>query len=445
VTTFGLSGAKTAGAKTASGKPTDVTTRPGQEEDRPVLLLLHWWHAAFAVTLVFTATWTASVEHPATRVGIATGCYALLGIWYVVAPGGLVRGRSGGVYLAGALLLFAVSVAVTPYASFLLFILIPHCFVVLPLRPAFAAILGLSALSSAAQLERTGISRGDALSVTIFGVMTVLLSVLIGGWVTRVAEQSQQRAELIDELDRTRAELARASREAGTAAERARLAGEIHDTLAQGFTSILMLLQTAQAGLAPAPGTDPDAVTDTVRTEAVRTQLALAASTARDALAEARSFVAALAPVPLQSAPLLDAVRRVVEDFGARSGVRAHLEVTGVARDLPAATEVVLLRATQEALANIHRHAGATTATVHLAFGVPGSSAAGSSLTVTDDGCGIDPAIAPGYGLRGMRARVEQAGGRLRVGSAGVGSAGVGSAGVGLTRSGGTRVELYLP
>jgi signal transduction histidine kinase len=395
------------------------------EDARPGLLLLRWWHAAFAVTVVFTAAWTGSAEPSPTRVGVAMGCYALLGAWYVVAPGGLVRGCRGRLYLAGALLLFTAAVAVTPDASFLLFILIPQCFVVLPVRPAWAAVLGLSLLSSASQLERAGVSRGDALSVTIFGVMTVLLSVLISGWVTRITAQSRQRAELIDELDRTRAELARASHDAGTAAERARLAGEIHDTLAQGFTSILMLLQTAQAGLEPAPGTAAASATD-----AVRAQLSLAASTAREALAEARSFVAALAPVPLQSAPLVDAVRRVVDDFGARSGVQAHLDVSGEPRHLPAGTEVVLLRATQEALANIHRHAGARTATVELAFGVPGSTHPGSSLTVSDDGRGIDPAIAPGYGLRGMRDRVEQVGGRLCVGAAG---------------DVGTRVELYLP
>jgi signal transduction histidine kinase len=400
---------------------------PASPRDRSVLLLLPWWHIAFAATVGVTAVLTGADERPAWRVLVALGLYALLVVWYVVAPESrLGDGQWGGVYLTGALILFTGAVLVTPFASFLLFVLIPQCFVVLPLRPAWVAVIGLSLLSSTSQLHRSGFSKGDTISVSIFGVMTVVMSVLITGWVGRIAEQSQQRAELIDELDRTRAELAEVSRDAGMAAERARLAGEIHDTMAQGFTSILMLLQTAQAGLDTGPASASETAPMTVRT-----QLSLAEATARDALAEARSFVSALTPAALQSAPLIDAVRRAVEDFGARSGVRACLEVTGEPRPLSANTEVVLLRATQEALANIHRHAAARTATVTLAF-----SATGSSLTVTDDGCGIEPAAAPGYGLRGMRARVEQVGGRLCIGAAvGVGAAG----GVGTT------LELYVP
>jgi signal transduction histidine kinase len=390
--------------------------------------VLPWWHIAVGATVVVTAAVTAATEHPAWRVVVALGLYALLGLWYVVTPWGRrAEAHWGGFYLTGALILFTGAVLVTPFASFLLFVLIPQCFLVLPRRPAWAAILGLSLLSSASQLERSGLSKGDAISVTIFGVMTVVLSVLISGWVTRIAVQSEQRAELIHELDRTRAELAEVSRDAGVAAERARLAGEIHDTMAQGFTSILMLLQTAQAGLdaGSASAAARSAAVPTAVPAAVRTQLTLAEATAREALAEARSFVAALTPAALQSAPLIDAVRRVVEDFGARSGVQAHLEVTGEPRALSAPTEVVLLRATQEALANIHRHAAAHTATVTLAF-----EAGGSSLTVTDDGRGIEPAVTPGYGLRGMRARVEQVGGRLCIGTAG---------------GAGTTLELHLP
>jgi signal transduction histidine kinase len=365
------------------------------------LLLLRWWHAAFAATVVFTAVWTIADRQTADRQAAALGLYGLLSVWYAITFRGLREARTGRVYLAGAAVAFAAAVTASPDASFLLFVLIPQCFVVLALRPAWVAVLGLSMLSSASQLAREGLNRGAVISVSLFGVMTVALSVLISGWVVRVAEQSKQRGELIDELDRTRTELARVSRDAGMAAERERLAGEIHDTLAQGFTSILMLLQATQATLEHP---------DTAALRTVRSQLALAESTARDGLAEARSLVAALGPVGLQSASLTEAVRRAVEDFGVRSGVRARLEVTGRPRVLTANTEVVLLRAAQEALANIHRHAAATEATVTLAFDEDAAR-----LTVTDDGRGFDAAAARGYGLGAMRKRVEQMGGGLRI------------------------------
>ena len=66
-------------------------------------------------------------------------------------------------------------------------------------------------------------------------------------WVFRIIDQSYERASLISELGQTRAELAQANRKAGVLAERQRLSGEIHDTVAQGFTSIIMLLQAADA------------------------------------------------------------------------------------------------------------------------------------------------------------------------------------------------------
>jgi signal transduction histidine kinase len=72
--------------------------------------------------------------------------------------------------------------------------------------------------------------------------------------------------------------------------------------------------------------------------------------------------------------------------------------------------EVVLLRAAQEALTNVRRHAGATEAAVLLAY-APGSV----RLVVRDDGRGFDPAAADGYGLPGMRSRAEQVDGTLTV------------------------------
>ena len=137
-------------------------------------------------------------------------------------------------------------------------------------------------------------------------------------------------------------------------AERHRLAGEIHDTLAQGFTSIVTLLQAGQASL--------DAASP------ARRHLDLALLTARENLAEARTLVTALTPATLEAGTLGDTVRRVTSATGAQAGIEAHAEVTGTARRLPTGTEVVLLRVCQEALANVRKHAAARQVRVRLCY-----------------------------------------------------------------------------
>ena len=222
-------------------------------------------------------------------------------------------------------------------------------------------------------------------------------SVLYGAWMSRIIEQSAERAGIIDQLEATRAELAAAQHEAGRLAERQRLAADIHDTLAQGFTSVLMLIQAAQADL---DGSQPR----------VGRHLDLAARTARENLAEVRTLVADLAPAQLDGSTLPDALRRLSKE----PGVDASFGLSGTPRPLPMATEVVLLRVCQEALANVRKHACANSATVQLGYDPDAVR-----LEVSDDGAGFDPArVSGGYGLRGMRTRVAEAGGTLTVRSA---------------------------
>jgi signal transduction histidine kinase len=189
------------------------------------------------------------------------------------------------------------------------------------------------------------------------------------------------------------------------AAERERLAAEIHDTLAQGFTSILTLVQAASAELAR----DPD------RT---RAHLDLAARTARENLGEARALVGALTPAAMGSGSLVDAVRRQAARLTEECGIEAEFVNEGELGALPTAVEVVLLRTAQEALTNVRKHSGAGFVRVML-----GGEADRVWLSVVDDGSGFD-ATRPsdGFGLRGMRNRVEQVGGRLTVDSGPIGT-----------------------
>jgi signal transduction histidine kinase len=247
--------------------------------------------------------------------------------------------RKGTAYLAGLAVLFAVAQSQDASTWFLAFALLPQCFHV------------------------TSARRGM--------VFVVLFNVI-----------------------------AAAHHEAGVRAERHRLAGEIHDTLAQGFTSIVTLLQAAEASL--------DAESH------ARRHLDLALVTARENLAEARTLVTTLTPATLEAGTLGDTVHRVTEATGAQAGVEAHAEVTGTARRLPTGTEVVLLRVCQEALANVRKHAAARQVRVRLCY-----AGASVRLTVTDDGKGFDQDDANGgYGLRGMLDRVRQVGGTVEVTSA---------------------------
>jgi signal transduction histidine kinase len=234
--------------------------------------------------------------------------------------------------------------------------------------------------------------------VVPIGVASMLFSVVIATAVNRILRRSDERARLIAELESSRAEVVRLSREAGVAEERQRLAGEIHDTVAQGLSSVVMLVQAADAAIA----TDP---------AAARHHLELAARTARENLAETRAIVAALTPAPLVGASLPEALRRTAERFAAQTGVRGDVVVSGEPRPLPTAVEVVLLRAAQEGLTNAHRHGGAGRADLRLTYGT-----GGVCLEISDDGCGFDVSGASqGYGLAAMRGRTEQVGGSLTI------------------------------
>ncbi|HEX2047282.1 MAG TPA: sensor histidine kinase [Acidimicrobiales bacterium] len=188
------------------------------------------------------------------------------------------------------------------------------------------------------------------------------------------------------------------ARHTGVLEERARLAREIHDTLAQGFVSVLTQLEAAASALSRAPG------------EVVE-RVERAHDIARASLGEARRSVEALRPAALEAAPLPEALERVVGRWSEDAEVAAQVTVTGEPVPLPPGAEVTLLRATQEALANVARHAKASSVTVTLSF--LGDDVV---LDVHDDGRGFDPA-APrersdgGFGLEALRQRVGASGG----------------------------------
>ncbi|HVQ49085.1 MAG TPA: histidine kinase, partial [Mycobacterium sp.] len=148
-----------------------------------------------------------------------------------------------------------------------------------------------------------------AVAVTLIGLIA---APVIGTVIMMSMRQRERLATLVSELAATRAESARLSQEAGAAAERERLAREIHDTLAQGFTSIVALAQAIE------PELDSD-------TAAAKRHVELIRSTARENLAEARAMVAELSPTALHNGSLPAAIERQCDRLSAESGIKASL------------------------------------------------------------------------------------------------------------------------
>lgn len=293
-------------------------------------------------------------------------------------------------------------------------VLVDHAFAALVV-PAYVAVfgyltrrwlpVGLAAVTGIVFVGEVVDPRGTFLDDLAVPAVALGVALAVGVPMRAIALQSRHRRHLIDELRATRDELAAAERAAGMLTERQRLAREIHDTLAQGFASVVVQLESAQVAL------DGAAV-------GARAPVTRALAAARDGLAEARRVVWALRPAALEGRSLPQALARLGENAG-EDGTVTAVAVTGRERPLPVDAEVALLRAAQEALANVRRHAGASTVSVTLSY-----MEDLVVLDVRDDGCGFDPrTVRPvrpggGAGLHGMRERVAELGGRLSVESA---------------------------
>ncbi|HZB60530.1 MAG TPA: sensor histidine kinase [Actinomycetota bacterium] len=306
------------------------------------------------------------------------------------------------VYLAGLFALWFVLAGIHPAFFSLLLVLYPQVFRFLRLSRAIPASVTLSVAVVWRQVLASGQPLSENLGAVIGGLLSVVFGTLFALWITRIIDESYERRQLIEQLEATRSELAAAEREGGRLAERQRLARDIHDTLAQGFVSIVLQLQAAEAEL-------PEDATE------ARGHLERARRTARDNLAEARRLVWDLRPEALSAAPLGEALGRLAGRVAEETGLAATATVTGTPQPLSPDAEVTLLRVTQEALANVTRHAHAGRVAVTLSY-MDGEAA----LDVRDDGSGFVPTAdghGPngGLGLRGMRERVEALGGRLAV------------------------------
>ncbi|OLF10108.1 two-component sensor histidine kinase [Actinophytocola xinjiangensis] len=337
-------------------------------------------------------------------VGVAVAWIAWL---YTAHPGWRSRRRLMAGYFTGLMLICGGLVILSPWFGILAFIGYIHSMETLAGRWRFVGVAATAFLAGSSQVGGVANINADTWWVWL---LVVVFNMLVAGAFSFFGEQTQGRnlwqkralAELeaaLEENAGLHTQLLTQAREAGVLDERQRMAREIHDTLAQGLAGIITQLHAAQQS--PADW---------------RRHVDTAAALARDSLTEARRTVHAVEPAALESARLPDAIGEVVTRWASVNDVRAVLTTTGHARPMHPEVEVTLLRAAQEALANVAKHARASRVGLTLSY-----MEDLVTLDVRDDGIGFaSPGVRSdgmrgGFGLTGMRQRVQRLAGRLEI------------------------------
>ncbi|WP_435199040.1 histidine kinase [Janibacter sp. GS2] len=335
--------------------------------------------------------------------------------WYTVGVPLARRGARGTTWFVVLALLWVGLVLVSPenvWLAFPIWLLAGH---LLPLVPAVLISLAVYGVVVAEPVRQLGTTSFAAVIGPLIGMVVALgVAKAQQALVRDGVERQQLIASLYAAQEETTAlsdELARVQRAEGATSERTRLSRDIHDGIAQGFSSILLL---ARAALAEE---------DRDRLREILTHVEDGAAAG---LEESRRVVGALAPADLDEGSLPGALRRVTDRFAEESGVAARVVVAGMLAPVPTTAEVTLLRCVQGALANVRTHAGATEVVVSLE-----ATADAVRVDVVDDGRGFDAAAwwaaspgSPGspreggYGLRATRARLHEVGGGLAIESA---------------------------
>lgn len=357
------------------------------------MVLNRWWLAAALTLSILLAALLLSAGREPWRLALGLASIAV----FLIAWAFLAKDARDGNPPAVAMTVVTILVAGAGTASlpnFAIFQSIAFPLVWVVARSVRGAIIANTAVALAVGvgfLLSRPLDSIELIEIALTVLISLTFSIVFGLWITHIATLSDERQQLLDQLRATQAELEAVSRDAGVTSERERMAREIHDTIAQELTGMVMLAQRARKE------------TDAAARAAQLTQLE---ETAREALTETRALIADGAPASLD-AGLVAALERLTARFSQETGIAVTLAADDTGLDRT--TEVVVLRCAQEALSNVRKHSGAASASVTLQSG---------SLTVSDNGHGFDPAASTnGYGLSGMRDRLALVGGRLDVAS----------------------------
>ena len=368
---------------------------------------LRWWHVAVLGT---TAVLSVIAFFDGRDTWMAFGAVAANAVfalaWFVIGRRAWVSPAAGIVFTVITIVSVGISVAFVPWMSVIQVVAFPVLWAVSrSFRAAIVANVALAVAVGIGQFLSTGADADAAVQATVIELVSLAFSIAIGLWITSIETQSSARQRLVDELQSAQEQLAALSRDAGITSERERLAREIHDTIAQDLTGLVLLSQQSRRSLAAGDA------------EAADQQLAQLEENARLALTETRALVAATSPAALDDGGILPALERLAARFERETSIQITID-SDVAAPLDRATEVVLLRCAQESLANVRKHSGADAAQLALV-----ATPRGATLTIEDNGSGFDPAsVGQGYGLTGMRERLALVGGDLELTSSPAGT-----------------------
>lgn len=328
------------------------------------------------------------------RVALAVallGCWSL--VWLAPRDGTIQVARRHPIVVVGDTLVAVIVTALVGVDSPLVFATLSTALVIGVLFRGWTAALLVGVLVAGYLVVALGQTTGatDRFAYAFILPATYVVLALLGGVTRRLHEQV-----LLEQ-----ARLAHASATAAAAAERARLARDMHDSLAKSLHGV------ALAAAALPRWVERDARTAVDQATVIRDAAEQASREARELLVSLRTR---------RDVPLVTRLTELVTEFEARTGIRTELEI-GSAPELDPDAVHELAQIVGEALENVHRHAGASHVTVGVRDGLLPATV---EVAVVDDGSGFDPTRVPAdhFGLLGMRERADGLGGHLDVAAA---------------------------
>lgn len=277
-------------------------------------------------------------------------------------------------------------------------------------------VLGCSRLAPALEAGQAALAGGLRChaSVPLYSGDRPLgvINLAMRGWRRLSPQELDLLATIADQVAVAieRARFAERAIDAARIEERARLARDLHDTLAQGLTAVALHIEAGLSHLGAHPRFDRSPARKPSRAAA---PLEKALEVARASLDEARRSLRALRPAALEGRSLGEALGALARGFTADTGVRVRIEGAGaLPADIPREVEEELFRIAGEALANVAKHARAREASIHLA-----AARGRLRLTVGDTGAGFNPrgARRRGLGLVGIEDRARLLGGKATI------------------------------
>lgn len=355
-----------------------------------------WSVAVLGIAALLAALLAMSGEGPVDALLGAAGIAVLVIAWFTFGVGRIDDARGSPMLVISVAIASALLVSVHPTMAIVQGISYPIAWVFArSIRRAVINNIIVAFGVTVGFLVSLGVSPQALMQTGFTMAISLGFSLIMGFWIAHMSALGDRNGRLLAELQGAQSQIAALHRDAGATAEREHLARELHDTIAQDLTGLVMLAQRARRELGDS---------DTLR---------MLEENARAALAETRALVASGAALSDSETDLTSALHRLTTRFARETGVEVSCDVTdelALSRD----AEVVVLRCVQEALGNARKHARASRISVVV------SAADGDPhrvrVVVTDDGIGFDPASArDGFGLSGMTDRLALVQGTLAV------------------------------